>query len=109
MISVTLADNIGSAKRLIKKINSEFNIPILLGGQAITKYDLKEKKDIEKIFAMYGRLNNDVDGQGIGLYLAKKIVNATGGTILLESEPGVGSKFMIYLKIEAERPKGVIV
>jgi len=49
MISVTLADNIGSAKRLIKKINSEFNIPILLGGQAITKYDLKEKKDIEKI------------------------------------------------------------
>ena len=49
MISVTLADNIGSAKRLIKKINSEFNIPILLGGQAITKYDLKEKEDIEKI------------------------------------------------------------
>jgi methanogenic corrinoid protein MtbC1 len=49
MISVTLADNIGSAKRLIKKINSEFNIPILLGGQAITKYDLKEKKDIEKM------------------------------------------------------------
>ena len=49
MISVTLADNIGSAKRLIKKINSEFNIPILLGGQAITKYDLKEKEDIGKI------------------------------------------------------------
>jgi len=49
MISVTLADNIGSAKRLIKKINSEFNIPILLGGQAITKYDIKEKKNIEKI------------------------------------------------------------
>ena len=49
MISVTLTDNIGSAKRLIKKINSEFNIPILLGGQAITKYDLKEKEDIGKI------------------------------------------------------------
>ncbi len=48
MISVTLVDNIGSAKRLIKKINSEFDFPILLGGQAITKYDLKEKKYIEK-------------------------------------------------------------
>jgi hypothetical protein len=48
MISVTLADNIGSAKRLIKKINSESNIPIILGGQAITNYDLKEKKHIEK-------------------------------------------------------------
>jgi two-component system CheB/CheR fusion protein len=60
------------------------------------------KKDIHKIFDMYGRLNNDVEGHGIGLYLAKKIVNATGGTILLESEPGIGSKFMIYIKIEAE-------
>ena len=47
MVSVTLADNIGSAKRLIKKINSEFNIPILLGGQAITQYNLKGKKDNE--------------------------------------------------------------
>ena len=48
MISVTLADNIGSAKRLIKKINSQFNIPILLGGQAITQYNVKENEDIEK-------------------------------------------------------------
>lgn len=61
------------------------------------------KNGIDKIFDMYGRLNNDVEGQGIGLYLAKKIVNAAGGTILLESEPGVGSKFMIYIKIETEQ------
>ncbi len=60
------------------------------------------KKGIDKIFDMYGRLNNDVEGHGIGLYLAKKIVNAAGGNIVVESEPNVGSKFMIYLKIEVE-------
>jgi len=60
------------------------------------------KGGIDKIFEMYGRLSHDVDGQGIGLYLAKKIVNATGGNIVVESEPGIGTTFSIYLRIEAE-------
>lgn len=47
MISVTLKDNIESSKRLIKKINAEFDLPILLGGLAITESNEKEKKDIE--------------------------------------------------------------
>ena len=58
------------------------------------------KDDISTIFKMYGRLNNDVEGHGIGLYLAKKIVDATSGNIIVESELGKGSKFMIQFKAE---------
>jgi two-component system CheB/CheR fusion protein len=57
---------------------------------------------VKKIFDMYGRLNQDIEGQGIGLYLAKKIVNAAGGSIVVETAPGVGSIFKIYLKIESD-------
>lgn len=60
------------------------------------------KDGMEKIFDMYGRLNQDVEGHGIGLYLAKKIINAAGGQIVVASEPGKGSKFSIYLKSEQE-------
>jgi two-component system CheB/CheR fusion protein len=60
------------------------------------------KKDIHKIFEMYGRLNQDAEGQGIGLYLAKKIVDAAHGSMEVESEPGKGSKFTIYFKAEPE-------
>jgi two-component system CheB/CheR fusion protein len=56
------------------------------------------ERGLAKIFDMYGRLNNDVEGFGIGLFLAKKIINAANGTIKVESEPGKGSKFIIYLK-----------
>jgi two-component system CheB/CheR fusion protein len=38
-----------------------------------------------------------VEGSGIGLYLAKKIINAAGGNLVVESEVGKGSKFIIYL------------
>jgi len=59
-----------------------------------------EKDKINKIFNIYGRIQTDVEGQGIGLYLAKKIVDAAGGYISVESEVGKGSVFNIYFKIE---------
>jgi signal transduction histidine kinase len=52
--------------------------------------------DIEKIFSMYSRLNENIEGHGIGLYLARKIINAAGGKIEVESEPGKGSTFTVY-------------
>lgn len=52
---------------------------------------------LDKIFNLYGRIHQEVEGQGIGLYLAKKIVDAAKGNIVVESQPGKGSKFIIYL------------
>ncbi len=57
------------------------------------------QKNRNKIFDMYGRLQQEVEGHGIGLYLAKKIVDAAGGNIVVESERGKGSTFTIYFKI----------
>jgi two-component system CheB/CheR fusion protein len=54
--------------------------------------------ETEKIFTKYKRINENVEGQGIGLYLVNKIVNTAGGKVMVESEPGRGSTFKIYLK-----------
>ena len=67
------------------------------------------KRDMEFIFDMYGRLHKEVDGQGIGLYLAKKIIDAANGNIVVESEMGKGSKFIIYLKNEAVKDKSAVL
>jgi two-component system CheB/CheR fusion protein len=58
------------------------------------------KADLNKVFDLYGRLHHDIEGQGIGLYLAKKIVDASGGNITVESGDGKGAKFNIYFKTE---------
>ena len=52
-------------------------------------------EDKEKIFGMYDRLHPEKEGQGIGLYLVKKIVNAAGAEIHVETAPGIGSKFTV--------------
>lgn len=50
------------------------------------------EKGMEKIFDIYGKLHQDIEGSGIGLFLAKKIINAAGGNIQVESEVGKGTE-----------------
>jgi two-component system CheB/CheR fusion protein len=44
--------------------------------------------------------SQNTEGNGIGLYLAKKIVDTEGGNIIVESEPGIGTRFIIQLMIK---------
>lgn len=57
-----------------------------------------QKDRINFIFEMYQRVNHDIEGHGIGLYLVKKIVDASGGKVEVKSEIGKGSTFKIYFK-----------
>lgn len=76
------------------KIGDEIMLSVQDNGKGIPK------EGLERIFDMYGRLHPNVEGYGIGLYLAKKIINAAGGSISVESEPGKGSKFTICFNAE---------
>lgn len=57
--------------------------------------DLEKNKG--KIFGMYKTFSNYEDSKGIGLFITKNQVEAMGGTILVESEPNVGTTFKIYI------------
>lgn len=55
-------------------------------------------KDLhEKIFQPFHRLDLLKEGSGIGLAVVRKAVDHMEGTLGLESEPGVGSRFWIEL------------
>ncbi|WPO84083.1 ATP-binding protein [Chryseobacterium sp. JJR-5R] len=52
-----------------------------------------------KIFKKYNRVANQREGNGIGLYLVKEIIETSGGRIEVESEEDKGSVFKVYLKL----------
>lgn len=53
-----------------------------------------------KIFEKYNRVANKREGNGIGLYLVKEIIETSGGRIEVESEEDKGSVFKVYLKLK---------
>ena len=64
------------------------------------------EKDFSKIFSKFFRSKNAVSfqtsGSGLGLYVAKNIVEKHGGTIELESREGEGTTIIFTLPIETK-------
>ncbi len=58
----------------------------------------KDQQDL--VFTPFTRLEKNIEGTGIGLYLVRKIIENSGGRIFLNSIPGEGSTFNIYLELE---------
>ncbi len=54
----------------------------------------------EAVFFKYVRLPSNVQGSGVGLYLVKEHITKAGGKITLQSEPGKGSEFTVFLKAD---------
>ena len=60
-----------------------------------------KQEDLEKLFGEFVQVDfashKDVEGTGLGLAITKKLVNAMGGDINVQSEYGKGSTFTITL------------
>jgi PAS domain S-box-containing protein len=52
----------------------------------------------DKLFIMFKRLHDHVEGTGVGLYIVKRIVENNGGKIEVESEKGKSTVFKILIK-----------
>ncbi|HVG15301.1 MAG TPA: PAS domain S-box protein [Chitinophagaceae bacterium] len=60
-----------------------------------------EQQYADKIFQMFSRLHGkgEYSGTGVGLSIVKKVVENQNGFIEVESAPGVGTNFKVYLPL----------
>ena len=65
--------------------------------------EIQKEKIFEKFYRVSGGLVHNTKGSGLGLTLVKNIVDAHGGGITVDSEPGKGSRFRLYLPISKSK------
>ena len=93
--AVKFTDEGGKIEVLIDDVDDNVEIRIKDTGIGI------DEKDLEGIFNRFGQAYNkkseEFGGSGIGLTLTKQLIELHNGKLLVESEVGVGSTFIIIL------------
>jgi two-component system phosphate regulon sensor histidine kinase PhoR len=73
-------------------------------GEGIARQDLPRLT--ERFYRVDKARSRDLGGTGLGLAIVKHIVNRHRGALEIESEPGMGSRFTVYLPIAESSTAG---
>lgn len=79
------------------------------GGYVLLRFQdngigIDTKRNQRNLFKLFKRFNpKHADGNGVGLYTIKSILDASGGKIEIESEVGEGTLFKLYFSKVRER------
>ncbi|GBE54312.1 MAG TPA: PAS domain S-box protein [Euryarchaeota archaeon] len=83
----------------IKTNKIDDNVEILISDKGIGIESYKQKEIFEPLTQLDARASRRFSGTGMGLAVAKEIVEMHGGKIMVKSEKDKGSKFTILLPV----------
>lgn len=95
--SVKYSPEGGDVEVSISVAGDKAEIEVRDHGIGISAEDLS--KVFEKFFRADNSLTYEIGGTGLGLSIVKSIIEAHGGTVALDSEPGVGTWFVFTLPV----------
>jgi two-component system phosphate regulon sensor histidine kinase PhoR len=100
--AITFTPSGGNITVEIQKKDQLIYTSVKDNGPGISKES--QKHLFEKFFRVSGPLEQGSKGNGLGLYIAKSIVEMHGGRIWVESDTGLGCNFVFSIPVLEEKP-----
>jgi PAS domain S-box-containing protein len=92
----------GGAIRIAGRANGDHAI-ISVADQGIGIAPEEQERIFQRFYRVDNRLRREAQGAGIGLFLSKAIVEAQGGRMWVDSQPGRGARFSFTLPLATPR------
>ncbi len=73
------------------------SVTVYVRDQGVGLSDRDQDRVFERFYRVDGTLSRRTQGTGLGLFLAKSIIEAHGGSMRVESQPGQGATFYFTL------------
>jgi signal transduction histidine kinase len=87
----------GQVRVVVRLVNRRVEVSVSDTGPGIKKENLTAI--FEKFHQAAFKQSNQIKGTGLGLAIVKHVINAHGGRVWAESEPGQGSSFIFVLPV----------
>ncbi len=107
-----LLNLIGNAVKFTREGGVRFDVAAneVGGGRCRLRFTVEDSgpgiaaADLQQIFEPFVRAKADrnVEGTGLGLSITKRLLDAMGGAIEVESRPGEGTRFVVNLELVAD-------
>jgi len=88
---------------IIKGETSGNEVSVTVADEGIGVPLQDQERIFERFYRVEASLTRPTQGIGLGLYICKSLVEAHGGRIWVESEPGKGSRFTFTLPVGEQR------
>jgi len=104
--AIKYIDGKGKVDVLVENIDGFAQFCIRDNGVGIPRSD--QAGIFQKFFRSNNSIKNETDGTGLGLYIAKNIVEQSGGKLWFKSIENVGSEFYFSLPLVPAEKKGLV-
>jgi CheY-like chemotaxis protein/anti-sigma regulatory factor (Ser/Thr protein kinase) len=101
LINAIKYTELGQIRLSAAAVDNELRIDVIDTGIGIPQ---EQQKEVFGLFKQ-GRIGRRAEGTGIGLAVVKELAEVMNGRVLLESEPGIGSRFTVFLPLKSEPGK----
>ena len=104
LLSNSIKYTLGHSKIEIKLYKKDKNIVFKIKDGGVGIPHEQQYRVFEKFFRSDNIVKYQTDGTGLGLYIAKSIIEQMGGKIWFVSEEGLGSVFSFTLPVKQKQP-----